>query len=188
MQSHKYSIDGNNCFSQPAGYSLAITAQDALGLGTLLITCCSPAPPNPFLPSCFLSTWPPAHKVDCYSVPDAGCCTSICWTSWDSCQPISLACWGPFSALTTPSQFAVICTSSHHWGLWQRCYTVSASISTLEAYWPPAGPAAADHSPWAQRSSQFAAQLIFYLPISYLPDVVKGGLWVIVSKALLKSR
>ena len=29
------------------------------------------------------------------SSPGAGLCISPCWTSWDSCQPSSPACWGP---------------------------------------------------------------------------------------------
>lgn len=28
-----------------------------------------------------------------------GLCTFLCWTLWDSCLPISSACWGPFEWL-----------------------------------------------------------------------------------------
>jgi len=99
--------------------------------------------------------------------------TSPCWTSWGSCQPISLACWGPSGKQNDPlayqSSLPVLLSSAlsestfcpiiqiidevkQNWmQFWPLAYTTS--------YWSPTGLCSTDH-----QLLGLAIQLIFNPP------------------------
>lgn len=150
MWSH--SMDGNNHFSQPAGYSFAVAAQDAVDLLCCKVNCWLVVPQDSQISiwKSFPTALASSSWSNSYSVPDAGCRATTHWTLWGCCQPISPVCSG------CPGHWPLSPTL-----LWFALYfiteitdTVTITVPSLEAHWPPAGPAPADRSPWDQWSSQ----------------------------------
>lgn len=132
----------------------------------------------PFCKAVFYLLSPPAHNVDTYSIPVWGCCTTICQNLRSSCQPFSPVCWCPSSVLMSlqcAHHTSPVCrqlqtchgyTSSHHWGHWQWCHTVSAP-----RFQPTAG-FATGSQPLSLRVQPILHQ-IFLSSSSYLSSVVK---------------
>lgn len=177
-----HSMDRNNHFSQPAGYSFAIAAHYAVGpsllQGHFWLTCFSPRLPN----FCFKIL---SYRFSLQLIKQ--------WLFCARCrmlhhQSLDFVRFLPayFSSLPRLSR-ALTTVSTLLWSALHLitevtgpAYTATVTVSMLEVLWPPAGSAPTDHSPWDQWSSQCSTSSSAY-PSSYLSHVVKGSLWLIVS-------
>lgn len=68
--------------------------------------------------------------------PGAGLCILPCWTTWNFCQPVSAACWGPCKWQNKHLVYHL-----------QTCWGLSLSITHIisEWYWPCCQPLDAHH-------------------------------------------
>lgn len=103
---------GKDPLPQPAGDAFPDAAQGTAGClcheGELLARGQLTGHPHHQVPFCKAGRYPAYTGPWDRSSSGAGLCTSLCWSSWDSCWPVSPTCWMTvhFSGTSaTPSNF-----------------------------------------------------------------------------------